>query len=122
MKNIIIESMKGEKLVLRRILAVNLKEHRKTLGLSQEKLAEMAGLSWQTINSIECHRTWVSDKTLENLADALKIDTFQLLLPVEETSQKAISPEEAIKKLVKIKRAYDDSFNEIMNVTDKSKN
>jgi len=113
--------MKGEKPVLRRILAINLKEHRKTLGLSQEKLAEMAGLSWQTINSIECHRTWVSDKTLENLADALKIDTFQLLLPVEEISKKAISPEEAMKKLVKIKRTYDDSFNEIINLIDKNK-
>jgi transcriptional regulator with XRE-family HTH domain len=113
--------MKGEKMVLRQILAINLKEHRKTLGLSQEKLAEMAGLSWQTVNSIECHRTWVSDKTLENLADALKIDTFQLLLPVEETSQKAISPEEAMKKLVKIKRTYDDSFNEIVNLTNKSR-
>jgi transcriptional regulator with XRE-family HTH domain len=113
--------MKGEKLGLRRILAINLKKHRKTLGLSQEKLAEMAGLSWQTINSIECHRTWVSDKTLENLADALKIDTFQLLLPVEETSQKAISPREAMRKLAKIKRTYDDSFNEIINLTDKSK-
>jgi transcriptional regulator with XRE-family HTH domain len=111
--------MKGEKPVLRHILATNLKEHRKTLGLSQEKLAEMAGLSWQTINSIECHRTWVSDKTLENLADALKIDTFQLLLPVEETKQKAISPEEAMKKLVKIKCAYDDSFNTIVNLTNR---
>jgi len=113
--------MKGEKLVLRRILAINLKEHRKILGLSQEKLAEIADLSWQTVNSIECHRTWVSDKTLESLANALKIDTFQLLLPVEETSKKTISPEEAMKKLVKIKRAYDDSFNEIVNLTDKSK-
>jgi transcriptional regulator with XRE-family HTH domain len=103
--------------VLRRILAENLKEHRKNLGLSQEKLAEMADLSWQTVNSIECHRTWVSDKTLENLADALKIETFQLLLPVKNTDKKAISPDEAVKSLVKIKRAYDDSFSEIVNLT-----
>jgi transcriptional regulator with XRE-family HTH domain len=114
--------MESKKLALRRILSINLKEHRKTLGLSQEKLAEMAGLSWQTVNSIECHRTWVSDKTLENLADALKIETFQLLLPVENTAQKPISSDEAIKKLVKIKRAYDDSFNEIVNLTENIKN
>jgi transcriptional regulator with XRE-family HTH domain len=107
--------MTGEKPTLRRILAANLKEHRKTLGLSQEKLAEMAGISWQTVNSIECHRTWVSDKTLENLADALKIDSFQLLLPVEDTALKAINTDEAIKRLVKMKRAFDDSFNEIVN-------
>jgi len=114
--------MEGKKPVLRQILATNLKEHRKTLGLSQEKLAEMAGLSWQTINSIECHRTWVSDKTLENLADALRIETFQLLLPVKTAISKPISPNEAVKKLVKIKRAYDDSFNEIVNMTKKTKN
>jgi transcriptional regulator with XRE-family HTH domain len=108
--------MKGTKPDLRRILAANLKGHRKMLGLSQEKLAEMAGLSWQTVNSIECHRTWVSDKTLETLADTLKIESFQLLLPIEDTQPKAISPDEAVKKLVKIKRSFDDSFNEIVNL------
>ena len=111
--------MEGKIPVLRRILALNLKEHRKTLGLSQEKLAEMAGLSWQTVNSIECHRTWVSDKTLENLADALNIEIFQLLLPVEEANLKSISSEEAIRKLVKVKRSFDDSFNKIVNMTKK---
>jgi len=113
--------MKGNIPVLRQILSFNLKEHRKTLGLSQEKLAEIAGISWQTINSIECHRTWVSDKTLESLADALKIDTFQLLLPVKNTGKKPITSEEAIKKLLKIKRVFDDSFNEIIKNTEKSK-
>jgi transcriptional regulator with XRE-family HTH domain len=108
--------MKGKKPDLRRILATNLKEQRKMLGLSQEKLAEMAGISWQTVNSIECHRTWVSDKTLETLADALKIESFQLLLPIENTQPKAINSDEAIKKLVKIKRSFDDSFNEVVNI------
>ena len=111
--------MKGKKPLLRQILAENLKEHRKTLGLSQEKLAEMAGLSWQTVNSIECHRTWVSETTLENLADALKIETFQLLLPIKKTTQNAINSDEAIKKLVKAKRTYDESFNEIVNLIQK---
>ena len=109
-------SMKGKKPNLRSILAANLKKHRKMLGLSQEKLAEMADLSWQTVNSIECHRTWVSDKTLESLADALKIDTFHLLLPIEETKQKPIDASEAVKRLVKTKRSFDDSFNEIVTL------
>jgi len=111
--------MQEKKTELRHILAKNLKEHRKILGLSQEKLAEMASISWQTVNSIECHRTWVSDITLENLADALKIETFQLLLPVEITNKKPLSSDEAIKKLIKIKRIYDDSFNEIVNLSKK---
>jgi transcriptional regulator with XRE-family HTH domain len=107
--------MEAKKPDLRRILAANLKEHRKILGLSQEKLAEMADLSWQTVNSIECQRTWVSDKTLENLAEALKIETFQLLLPMENAQPPVISPAEALRKLNKVKRAFDDSFNEILN-------
>jgi transcriptional regulator with XRE-family HTH domain len=108
--------MRGEKPDLRRILAANLKKQRNMLGLSQEKLAEMAGLSWQTVNSIECQRTWVSDKTLENLAEALKIEAFQLLLPIETVQLQAISPGEALRKLNKVKRAFDDSFNEILNM------
>ena len=86
------------------------------LGLSQEKLAEIADVSWQTVNSIECHRTWVSDKTLESLADALKIDTFCLLLPIEDTTLKPINADDAVKQLLKIKRAFDDSFNETVNL------
>ena len=113
--------MESKKTILRIILAKNLKAHRKTLGLSQEKLAEIAGLSWQTVNSIECHRTWVSDNTLESLAEALKIEVFQLLLPGENINLKPITSDEAVKKLVKIKRAYDDSFNEIMNLIKKLK-
>jgi len=117
MNNIrLLSNMKEKKPNLRLILAANLKKHRKMLNLSQEKLAEIANLSWQTVNSIECHRTWVSDKTLESLADALKIDTYQLLLPVIDIEPKTINHTEAVKKLVKIKRVFDDSFNEIVNV------
>jgi hypothetical protein len=57
----------------------------------------------------------VSDKTLENLADALRINSFQLLLPVENITPKLINADEAVKRLVKMKRAFDDSFNEIVN-------
>jgi transcriptional regulator with XRE-family HTH domain len=51
---------------------------RKKLGISQEKLAEMADLSVQMVNSIEGHRAWVSDKTLVALSKALGIEVFQL--------------------------------------------
>jgi len=101
---------------LRRVLASNLKEQRKKLGVSQEKLAEIAGISWQTVNSIECHRTWVSDKTLESLADALRINSFQLLIPMENTQLDTICSEEAVKKILKIKRSFDDSFENIIEL------
>ena len=48
------------------------------MGISQEKLAEMANLSAQMINCIEGHRAWVSDKTLVALSKALKIEVYQL--------------------------------------------
>jgi transcriptional regulator with XRE-family HTH domain len=54
------------------------------LGFTQEKLAETADLSTQTISDIEGCRTWVSDKTLLKLAKALEVDIAQLLAPPPE--------------------------------------
>jgi transcriptional regulator with XRE-family HTH domain len=98
---------------LRQILAVNIKEQRRILGISQEKLAEMAGLSWQTVNSIECQRTWVSDNTLEALAGVFKIETFQLLMPSETRIAISLNSTETLRKLVKAKKDYDNTFAEI---------
>ena len=69
-------------LPVRELLSANIKAGRKKLGLSQEKLAEYTDLSTQTISDIEGCRTWVSDKTLFKLAEALKVAVFQLLAPV----------------------------------------
>jgi transcriptional regulator with XRE-family HTH domain len=66
---------------LRRLLAANIRTQRAILGISQEKLAEQAGISTQMVNYIEGCRTWVSDKTLARIAEVLKVDIFQLLLP-----------------------------------------
>jgi transcriptional regulator with XRE-family HTH domain len=98
---------------LRQILAMNIKEQRRILGVSQEKLAEMAGLSWQTVNSIECQRTWVSDNTLEALAGAFKIETFQLLMPSETRAALSLNSTKALRNLAAAKKAYDDTFAEI---------
>jgi transcriptional regulator with XRE-family HTH domain len=68
---------------IRRIFAQNIKKRREILGLSQEKLAESAGLSVQTINTIEGCRMWVSDKTISQLAKALSIEVFQLFVPYQ---------------------------------------
>jgi len=98
---------------LRQILAANVKEQRQILEISQEKLAEMAGLSWQTINSIECRRTWVSDNTLEALASVFKMETFQLLMPSETRAAISLNPVEALRKLAAAKKNYDDAFSKI---------
>jgi transcriptional regulator with XRE-family HTH domain len=105
--------MKPIEVNLRQILAANVKEYRKILGISQEKLAEMAGLSWQTVNSIECQRTWVSDNTLDALAHIFKIDSYQLLMPPELRSTLSLSPTSALQKLAQAKKNYDKTFNDI---------
>jgi transcriptional regulator with XRE-family HTH domain len=105
--------MKKKRQDLRQILAANIKEQRQIFGISQEKLAEMAGLSWQTVNSIECKRTWVSDNTLEALANVFKIETFQLLMPPETRAAISLNSTETLRKLAKAKKDYDDTFSEI---------
>ena len=69
---------------IRKVLAANIKKHRKNYGYSQEKLAEKAGLSGQTLNDIEGCRRWVSAKTISKLAKALNIAEYQLLIPEKE--------------------------------------
>ena len=73
--------MTNKPLEIRSILANNLKEQRKKMGLSQEKFAEISGLSIQTINDIEGCRKWISDKTITKLSKALNLDCYQLLMP-----------------------------------------
>ena len=73
--------MKEKMKDIRMVLSLNLKKHREKLGISQEKLAEDAGISTMMVKDIEGCRTWVSDKTLINLAFALKTDIYRLLMP-----------------------------------------
>jgi len=85
---------------IRLILSKNLKAQRNKLGFSQEKFAEISGLSVQTINDIEGGRRWVSDKSITKLATALKVECFQLLIPnFFSQNRKEISPTQNLMKL-----------------------
>lgn len=66
---------------LREILSQNIKQKRKELLITQEKLAELTELSAQTINDIEGCRTWVSDKTLIKISEVLQTTPAELLIP-----------------------------------------
>jgi transcriptional regulator with XRE-family HTH domain len=113
---------------LRRTLSLNIKKQRKILGLTQEKLAETADLSSQTINDIEGCRMWVSDKTILKLAKILHIDAYQLFKPV--TAVKApvsmtVNTDEFMfeleGKIIKfIKRQFDEA-KEALNSSDSAK-
>ena len=91
---------------LRKILSMNIKKNRDIIGLSQEKLAEKTGISVNMIKDIEGCRTWVSDKTLNKLAFALKIDVYRLLISpdvYEEEIYKSIAID-LVRILKKVKK------------------
>ena len=104
--------MINKPLEIRTILAKNLKERRKKSGLSQEKFAEISGLSIQTINDIEGGRKWVSDKTITKLSSALNIECYQLLLPkLANRHKKEINPAQQMWGLMKkIKKSVDSQI------------
>jgi len=85
---------------IRLILSKNLKAQRNKLGLSQEKFAEISGLSIQTINDIEGGRRWVSDKSITKLSNALNVECFQLLIPdFFNQNKKETTPTQKLMKL-----------------------
>jgi transcriptional regulator with XRE-family HTH domain len=104
---------------LRKILSANIKTRRKSLGISQEKLAEATELSAQTINDIEGCRMWVSDKSIVKLAVALNVEAYQLLIPnIEIEIEGALPPPSPAETLValrqSIKKNIDEQFASVL--------
>lgn len=65
--------------VFRRSVGQNVRTFRLRLKLTQEQLAEKAGLHWTYISGVERGRYNVSLDTLETLASALGRKPFELL-------------------------------------------
>jgi transcriptional regulator with XRE-family HTH domain len=68
-------------MTLRRTLARNLKRLRRERGLTQEELADLAGLNRNYVGMIERQENAASVDTLEALGEALQIKAAQLLEP-----------------------------------------
>lgn len=66
-------------MTLRRILARNLKRLRRERGLTQEELADLAGLNRNYIGMIERQENAATVDTLEALAEALHVKAVHLL-------------------------------------------
>lgn len=62
-------------------IAANLRATRKTRGISQEELADLAGLHRTYVGSIERAERNVSIDNVEKLARALRLDVVELLRP-----------------------------------------
>lgn len=73
--------MKKKKPILtaRKVIAANLRRERKARGLSQEALADLAGLDRTYVGSIERAERNISVDNIERLSRALGIDTAELL-------------------------------------------
>ena len=66
-------------MTLRRILARNLKRLRRERGLTQEELADRAGLNRNYVGMIEREENAATVDTLEALAEALQVDVSRLI-------------------------------------------
>jgi transcriptional regulator with XRE-family HTH domain len=75
----ILKGYKVERMVnIREILANNIKKYRRKNGFSQDKLAELAGISSQYLATVETCRKFPTPEVLERLAEALGIETHEL--------------------------------------------
>jgi len=73
---------------LRIILAKNIRKARSSLHISQAKLAEAADISVPHMLDIEYCKSWVSDRTLNNIARALNMEAYELLVPEKDQKEK----------------------------------
>ena len=70
---------------MQEIIAGNIRRVRKEMGFTQAELAENAGISSGYMCDIERSRRWPSADIITRLAEVLKMDPFQLLLPTEDS-------------------------------------
>jgi transcriptional regulator with XRE-family HTH domain len=80
---------------IKEVLARNLKENRRRLGITQPELAERAGMSTQYLAMIEIARKFPTADILERLAAALGINPHELF-------SVAVSPERAMEQLQQV--------------------
>jgi transcriptional regulator with XRE-family HTH domain len=76
-------TLKPEQTALRRRLSENLKKFRAAQKMSQEDLADLAGLHRTYISQVERMVTNVSMDNISLLAKALKVDAVELLARLE---------------------------------------
>jgi transcriptional regulator with XRE-family HTH domain len=102
--------MKADLEPIRKVLAGNIRRYRKNLGYSQEKLAEKAALSAQTLNDIEGCRRWVSAMTMTKLARALHIAEYQLLVPQDNEADEK-PPRSSLRSLISLQHNIINTIN-----------
>ncbi|MCQ2249297.1 MAG: helix-turn-helix transcriptional regulator [Treponema sp.] len=104
---------------IRKIFIQNLKYYRKQAGLTQEKLAEIIGMSTAYIGDMEARERFPSAETIDKIADALKVKPEILFCdmasPVNmaETFEKKYSASIQEKLIMEISKAVDSVCKEM---------
>jgi len=103
---------------IRTILGSNLRKFRGRREWSQMEMAEKAEISMNFLSEIERGNKWPSSETLQNLADSLGIEVYELFRPDETepnigkymerfSNDVMLAVQESVKKsLLNIKRQY----------------
>jgi len=103
---------------LKILLSRNIKLFRVHSGLSQEELAEKAGISVPYLGVIERGGKWPSPATLSKIAHALNLEPYDLLKPENASS---IEVRKIVSKLAKdISVLVNESVKMLNNVTKES--
>ena len=112
--------MVDKALAIRKILATNIKRFREKERITQENLAEKAGISTPMMCDIEGCRTWISDKTLAKLSTALKIETYRLFIPDKISGDDAskLLAKEITQEFLSLQKTYNNDVENILKKRD----
>jgi transcriptional regulator with XRE-family HTH domain len=72
---------------VRDILSSNIRLYRNRHGWSQAELAEKANISTNFLCDIETCKKWPHPETLQNLANGLKVEIYELFSPKQPTDR-----------------------------------
>ena len=72
---------------LQRLFCLNIRQFRANLGLSQEELAEKAGISLHFLGAVERGEKWPSPQTIAGIASGLGLDPCDLFRPEDAAAR-----------------------------------
>ncbi|MDO5438055.1 MAG: helix-turn-helix transcriptional regulator [bacterium] len=99
------------KMTIKKLLGKKIKNLRVKRGLTQEKLAEMVGISQRSLSGIEIGENFLTAETLDKILNCLKIsieDLFAVehLKPANDLTEELLDEIAALKDEEKIKTIY----------------
>ncbi|MFL9862376.1 helix-turn-helix transcriptional regulator [Paraburkholderia madseniana] len=96
------EELKPMQAQLRSRLSKNLKRLRATQKISQEALADLAGLHRTYVSQVERMITNISLDNIGQLADALQVDAAELLAKIEGEEEPVAAVSRPVKKTKRV--------------------